>query len=254
MFLYSHVSLYLGSLSMSTLQSIRAKIGKAVFSATHPTLMNLMQKVREDRITYLETAALQDLVDVALENEVHQVDGIIIEAGCALGGSAIVLGKAKQQARPLYVYDVFGMIPPPSERDEQDIHDRYEVITSGESEGIDGDPYYGYEDNLYEKVRNSFASYGVEPVSNQVHLVKGLFEETLKVSQPVALAHIDCDWYDSVMVCLQQIVPNLAKGGTLVIDDYYAWSGCKTAVDEYFKPCKLDFEFIKKSRLHIVKK
>jgi predicted O-methyltransferase YrrM len=239
---------------MPTLQSIRTKLGKAVFSATHPALKTLMQKVREDRVTYLEPAALQDLVDVALHNEANQIGGIIIEAGCALGGSAIVLAKAKRQSRSIYVYDVFGMIPPPSSRDEQDIHDRYEVITSGESKGIGGDRYYGYEENLYDKVWNSFSNYGVEPVTNQIHLVKGLFEETLKVSQPVSLAHIDCDWYDSVMVCLQQIVPNLAKGGTLVIDDYYSWSGCKTAVDDYFAACKSEFEFVQKSRLHIVKK
>jgi asparagine synthase (glutamine-hydrolysing) len=55
----------------------------------------------------------------------------------------------------------------------------------------------------------------------------------LHVSEPVALAHIDGDWYRSVMTCLRRIEPNLVPGGTLVIDDYRAWSGCKRAVDEY---------------------
>jgi len=35
------------------------------------------------------------------------------------------------------------------------------------------------------------------------------------------------------MTCLVQIAPNLSKEGIIIIDDYYHWSGCKTATDEY---------------------
>jgi hypothetical protein len=56
----------------------------------------------------------------------------------------------------------------------------------------------------------------------------------MQIDQPVALAHIDGDWYESVMTCLQRIEPHLSEEGILVIDDYDAWSGCRTAVDEYF--------------------
>ncbi len=95
---------------------------------------------------------------------------------------------------------------------------------------------------------------GVErPEDINVHLIKGLFEDTLICKQPVALAHIDCDWYDSVMVCLERIVPMLTPGGVLVIDDYEHWSGCREAVEEYFKDKKEQFSFVKKSRLHIIK-
>ena len=43
--------------------------------------------------------------------------GIFVEAGCALGGSTIVIAHAKEQERPLRVYDVFDMIPPPTAED-----------------------------------------------------------------------------------------------------------------------------------------
>ena len=59
---------------------------------------------------------------------------------------------AKRKDRKLTIYDVFGVIPAPSERDEQDVHDRYDVIRRGKSEGIRGDLYYGYVENLLERV------------------------------------------------------------------------------------------------------
>lgn len=57
--------------------------------------------------------------------------------------------------------------------------------------GIKGGSYYGYEDYLYGKVVENFARHGVPVQQNNVHLVKGLFEDTLKIEGPVALAHID---------------------------------------------------------------
>ena len=46
------------------------------------------------------------------------------------------------------VYDVFGMIPPPGEKDGADVHQRYATIAGGASKGIGGETYYGYRDDL----------------------------------------------------------------------------------------------------------
>lgn len=46
-------------------------------------------------------------------------------------------------------------------------------------------------------------------------------------------------------VSLQWIVPKLSIGGAIVIDDYYDWSGCRKAVDEYFaknRSCTYSFD------------
>ena len=94
--------------------------------------------VMADALTYLEEAALEDLHGQVRRIEEQAVPGLLIEAGCALGGSAIVLAAAKSPLRQLNVYDVFGVIPAPSERDGQDVLDRYQVIMSGQSEGIAG--------------------------------------------------------------------------------------------------------------------
>jgi asparagine synthase (glutamine-hydrolysing) len=145
------------------------------------------------------------------------------------------------------------MIPPPSDKDPIEVHERYRVISSGLSEGINGGVYYGYQGDLYEKVRQSFASYGLSVERNSVKLIKGPFHETLTGDWPVALAHLDCDWYESVMTCLERIEPRLSRGGTIIIDDYDAWGGCHRAVDEYFAD-KSGFSFVNYNRLHIVKK
>ena len=219
-----------------------------------PGIPRLIARVSADGLTYLEPSALIDLARTVSQLESHGVGGAIIEAGCALGGSAIVLAAAKRRDRPMYVYDTFEMIPPPSEKDPPEVHERYRVIVSGQSMGIDGGVYYGYESGLYGKVHASFATYGVPVEENSVHLIKGLFQETLTCDWPVAFAHLDCDWYESVMTCLHRIEPRLVRGGTLVIDDYEAWGGCRRAVEEYFAQRRDGIEFVQRTRLHIVKR
>lgn len=214
----------------------------------------IIDAVRWKHLTYLGEAALSDLMEAAAKTD--KLDGCIIETGCALGGSGICIAHEKKADKPLFIYDVFGMIPAPGDQDGEDVLERYQEIKQGKSSGIGGDLYYGYQDNLLETVKSSFCS--VLDLENlqelKIEFVKGLFEDTLVCKQPVALAHIDCDWYDSVMVCLERIVPMLVRGGILVIDDYDHWSGCKKAVDAYFADKKELFMFQKKSRLHIIKK
>jgi Macrocin-O-methyltransferase (TylF) len=213
----------------------------------------LVRQVRKRHLTYLGYDALSDLERTVRRLEAEKVPGIIVEAGCALGGSAVVLGMTKQPDRPLHVYDVFGMIPPPSELDGADIHARYQTIVKGESSGIGGDRYYGYTDDLRHKVANTLRSFGLDLEACRIDLVQGLFQDTLQIDGPVALAHIDADWYESVRTCLERIEPHLSPGGVLVIDDYDHWSGCRKAVDEYFANKRDRYSFIRCSRLHIVR-
>jgi hypothetical protein len=219
----------------------------------HKTQEHIVDRVIQEKLTYLEREALLELVELVISNDRNKIEGMIIETGCALGGSAIAMAASKKKSRNLAVYDVFGMIPPPSEKDDQDVHERYQTITSGSSQGIGNDKYYGYETDLYNKVTQAFLQFGMTPEQENIRLIQGLFEDTLKISTPVSLAHIDCDWYESVMTCLQRIEPQLVSKGTLVIDDYYAWSGCRKAVDDYFEERRTEFDFIENKRLHIVK-
>ena len=99
----------------------------------------------------------------------------------------------------------------------------------------------------------TFHRYGFDPDQYNVRFIEGLFENTLQIDEPVAFAHIDGDWYDSVFCCLTRIEPRLARGGVLVIDDYDSWSGCRRAVDEYFADKKDRYQWRKRARLHLVR-
>lgn len=223
------------------------------FGRSDRRLLAIVDEVRAAGLTYLEEAALLDLAETVRSATTRNVPGILIEAGCGLGGSTLVMAAAKPRQRPFNVYDVFGTIPPPQEKDGTDAQKRFEVIASGHSPGIGGNRYYGYEPDLQGRVRDLLAAHGYEPTEHNIRLIKGLFEQTLMVETGVAVAHIDCDWFDSVMICLERIEPYLVVGGRLIIDDYDHWRGCRMAVDEYFASRLSKFRFERWARLHIVR-
>ena len=241
-------------------KTLRSELGRTRDSVRDPdptvdlpdSVVQTIARVRSERLTYLKEANLAALARIVVGLERDQTPGLIIEAGTARGGSAIVMAAAKATERPMKVYDVFGMIPPPTEKDGADVHRRYGVITRGESKGVAGDTYYGYRDNLYSEVTESFGRLGVEVGAHNVELLQGLFADTLVLDEPVALAHLDGDWYESTMTCLERITPLLVPGGRIVLDDYYAWSGCRTAVDEYFAG-RAGFQIERRAKVHVVR-
>lgn len=223
-----------------------------LYQASNPDKARVLS-VKRDNLTYLTRKDLMNLYRAVKEVEAAGIPGVFVEAGCALGGSSIAIGTAKSTQRTFRIYDAFGLIPPPSEKDGVDVHARYEEIKSGQSRGLGGDTYYGYVENLQEVVTTNLARYGLPVDQHNIRLIKGYFEDTLYINEPVAFAHIDCDWYASVMTCLLQIAPNLSPGGVMVFDDYSDWSGCRMAVDEYFRD-KDGYRLILKGRkLHVVR-
>lgn len=202
----------------------------------------LINSIQNKKITYLSNQKLEKLAATCHLIEEANLAGAFIEAGCALGGSSILMASLKHLERPLFVYDVFGMIPPPTEEDTDDVHDRYRTIVEGKSKGLGSDKYYGYEENLYEIVQSNFREFGINCKKQSISLVRGLVQETMKIEQPVAFAHIDVDWYEPVMICLERIFPRLVIEGNIILDDYYDWGGCRKATDEYLRKVVGQFE------------
>jgi hypothetical protein len=215
------------------LEEARAQLSEASHELPEE-IEETIARVREEHLTYLKPAHLRTLAATVLDADRRGLRGLVIEAGTALGGSAIVMAAAKAPERPMKVYDVFGMIPPPTEQDGPDVHARYEKIAGGGARGVGGELYYGYRDDLLEEVTASFARHGVPAAEHGVELVQGLFEDTVHIDEPVAVAHLDGDWYESTMTCLTRIAPHVVPSGRIVLDDYYKWSGCRDAVDEFF--------------------
>ena len=205
---------------------------KTVRKTGDQTLSPLASEIKSKNLTYLS-----DDKFISLEGEINRIDrenvtGDFAEFGIALGGSAIYLAR-RAKGRRFLGFDVFDMIPPPSERDGDDTHARYETIKKGDSQGIGGDLYYGYEEHLYDRVVRNFRDFNLDVNGREICLTKGLFEDTVRFSGPdrLSLAHIDCDWYDPVQFCIQAVSPVLSSGGVIILDDYNDFGGCREATD-----------------------
>lgn len=217
-----------------------------------PELPAQLQGLREEGLTFLAEDQLVSLACCVHEAEIARREGALVETGAARGGSAIAMALAKAPHRPLYVYDVFGEIPPPGDRDGVDVHARYADIVAGRERSHDDDDYYGYRPDLKTEVTESFDRHGVPLAEHNVTLVEGLFQDTLTGDWPVALAHVDGDWYDSTRTCLERIAPRLVPQGRIIIDDYYTWSGCRDAVHDYFDGRK-GFRLEMRAKVHVVR-
>jgi O-methyltransferase len=208
-------------------------------------LSKLSRAILRERLTYLTPKKLLR-IERALNRIIDDnISGDMLEMGIALGGSGIVIANAaKEDGRKFYGFDVFGMIPEPSSnKDDDKSKQRYRIISSGRSVGIGGDAYYGYRNDLFDQVKASFAKYGAPVDGKGVVLLRGLFGDTLPTYYgDVAFAHIDCDWYDPVKLCLGLVATKLSSGGIIILDDYHDYGGAKAAVDEFLAG-RSDFNF-----------
>lgn len=120
-------------------------------------------------------------------------------------------------SRNLWLFDTFQGLPKPS-KDNPD----YKIANL----------YTGTFVASMEEVRNSLHSLGV---SDNVHLVPGLFQDTLQNApiESISLLHLDGDWYESVKVCLDALYDKVSPGGIIQFDDYGHWAGARKAVDEF---------------------
>lgn len=202
-------------------------------------LSAVAQRMRRERLTYLRPAKLVRIETALRRLRRRGVAGDYLEFGVALGGTAALIAQAARRADSRFVgLDVFATIPPPtSPHDDAKSRERYAVIAAGEATGIGDEVYYGYRDDLLDHVGQVLASVDAPVDGRQIRLAKGLFEETwptLDVER-VAFAHIDCDWHDPVLYCLNAVAPKLSDDGVIVIDDYHDYPGCRTAVDAFLE-------------------
>ncbi|AQR75581.1 hypothetical protein BXU08_00345 [Sphingomonas sp. LM7] len=214
----------------------------------------VVRRVVWDQLSYSGGRTLTELHEAVRRVDRERLPGVLLEAGCGTGGSALVMAAAKAPGRELRVYDVFGMPPGPTAKDGPDVHRRWEEIASGKSAGIGSRTYYGYVDDLLEAITATFRRYGIPPERSEVVFVQGLLQDTLDGDQPVAVAHIDCDRFESVHTCLVRIAPRLVAGGVMIVDDYDFKSGCRLAVDAFMQENQVRFSMIRKTRVHIIRK
>lgn len=155
------------------------------------------------------------LFSIARRVERSRIPGAIVDCGVWNGGSTALMGAAAP-SRDVWAFDSFEGMPAPSEFD-----------------GEQGQGWEGKVRGSVEMVRAGFERYA-DP--RRLHVVKGWFEETFPqvVDEvgPVALLHVDADWYESVLLALRTFYPRLSEGGYVAMDDYQWWPGARRATDE----------------------
>lgn len=197
----------------------------------------LSPKVRYSRSGYRLRALMQpahgeDVIDAAVMLlAVNGVRGDVAEFGVFEGRSLLHLWHAHRWVehlivdgvvpilagadpsclrRVLYGFDSFEGLPEPTE------------VLDGQPDWMGRGSFAAGEAGVRAELRRN----GV-PDQSAV-LVPGWFDDSLTAEQgpeQVALAHIDCDLYESTAVALQWLAPRLVDGAILIFDDWWLYRG-----------------------------
>ena len=194
-----------------------------------------IQAVLTKSLTYCSHGGkLKRIAEAVGDVAARKVPGIYLEAGVALGGSAIVIASAKPLDSHLKLYDVFDLLPAPGKKDEPRAHVVYQQFLDGQRTApIDRNYMAGVAAGMKGTVQRNLEDHGISLAEDHVELIAGDFKDTLFVDEPIAFAHIDCDWYDAIKVCLHRLADRVSPGGVLVFDDYASFSGARQAIDEW---------------------
>ena len=172
---------------------------------------------------------LQECIEDVLEKGIR---GDFIETGAWRGGSCIFM-RALLRAygiadRKVWVADSFEGLPKPKSK----------------SDGWDLSNVEFLKVSL-EEVRHNFDRFGL--LDNQVQFLPGWFCDTLPAApiQELAILRLDGDMYSSTMDSLQNLYHKVSKEGYVIVDDYYTWSSCRTAVTDFLAKNSLSPEIKK---------
>lgn len=192
--------------------------------------MDLFEQVKPYTMTSVEALyALYTAVNYVLD---RNIKGDIVECGVWRGGSsllaALILKMRGISDRKLYLYDTFQGMTPPTEFDVYKRGDTGAEMMEQYSDDI------GWCYALLEDVKAAFSEHNFE---FEINFIEGDVVETLKEIKPetISVLRLDTDWYESTAAELEQLYPNLSKGGVLIIDDYASWEGSRKATNDYFQ-------------------
>jgi len=164
---------------------------------------------------------LQACVEDVLAND---VPGDMIETGVWRGGATILMRALLKvhgvTDRNVVVADSFQGVPPPD---------------AGTYPLDEGSQLFTWERLAVSAnlVKEHFARFGL--LDEQVEFVEGWFRDTLPglSDRTWSVVRLDGDLYESTIVALESLYPNLSPGGYLVVDDYGAIRKCRAAVHDY---------------------
>lgn len=179
-----------------------------------------------ETMTMVGRKRLENSLGLAMDVIEREIPGDFIEAGIWRGGVvavwAALLKSQPGHGRKVYGADSFEGIPPAKP-------DQYPADSA--HTGCDGMEILN--DNSKARVEGYLSRLGL--LSEDLVLVEGWFNETLAniETEKFAVIRADGDTYESTIQILENLYPKLSDGGYIIIDDYFSWAGCRSAVEEF---------------------
>jgi len=174
--------------------------------------------------------ALENAFDVVALMAQRKIEGALVECGVAQGGTSAMMAMANRElggpARPSWLFDSYEGLPDPTAADYENgkVGEVIQPIGKGACLGT------------VEQVEHLMFDLLRQP-RNDVHLVKGWFQDTLPVHGagigPIAVLRLDGDWYESTKVPLEALYGQVVPGGCVIVDDYATCFGSRRATDEF---------------------
>lgn len=161
------------------------------------------------------------------------IPGCVVECGVWKGGMIAGLATAMGNDRHYYLFDSFEGLPWAEEVDG------FAALMYQRN-----DEAPNYFDNC--RVDIGYATEAMAMTAAPHTVVPGWFENTLPgflFDTPIAVLRLDGDWYSSTMTCLVNLYDKVADGGLIIIDDFFAWDGCRKATLEFFSSVKKPIYF-----------
>ncbi len=162
--------------------------------------------------------------NLSIAKRAASVPGCIVECGTWKGGMLAGIAEVLGPDRHYFGFDSFEGLPSAKEVDGETALTWQSNTTA-----------VGYFDNCSasrEEAERALLRSGARHVT----FIKGWFENTLPgwtAPEPIALLRLDGDWYESTMTCLTHLIPQMAPGGLVLVDDYYTWDGCAKAIHDW---------------------
>ena len=154
------------------------------------------------------------LIRTIIENK---IEGAFAELGVYKGYTAKLIHKYAPE-KNLYLFDTFsGFNKRGTDIENQKTKDLID--------------YSQFSDTSLELVKKY-----IDPNEN-VYFFEGYFPDNLPEdfeNMKFAFVHLDADLYGPTMSGLQTFYKKMSQGGIIIIHDYNAWIGARTAADEFF--------------------
>ncbi len=164
------------------------------------------------------------LINLKLANRVRALEGCVVECGVWRGGMIAGIADCLGSGRKYYLFDSFEGLP-----EAQQIDGKSALEWQNNK---DGPMYYNNCRAPKEYAQSAMERSG----ASNFTLEQGWFQDTLPLfprDEKIALLRLDADWYSSTQSCLDNLFGLVVTGGLIILDDYYAWDGCRKALHDF---------------------